>query len=161
MTDLYEILKNCPKGKKLYSLNFGEVVFEGVGCEDNPTSINIKHRVINIAGNPEVVEHLDRHGACKNEGICSLFPNREHQEWNYWQEWLFDVGDYVYAKDFSIDRIDRKHRYALFCATVLLENKKYVELTSVDTRINYDLEFATPEQIAMFNEVEEKETKQN
>ena len=34
--DLTKILKNCPKGFKLYSPLFGEVVFEGISDVEYP-----------------------------------------------------------------------------------------------------------------------------
>ena len=41
MLDLVEILKNCPKGTKLYSMAHGEVTLNYVGTEDANYPISV------------------------------------------------------------------------------------------------------------------------
>ena len=69
---LVEILKNCPKGMKLYSPIYGEVKFaevtvltESIGCEINGNTVYF---------------HSD--GSYYKGGECMLFPSKEQRDWN-------------------------------------------------------------------------------
>ena len=69
---LVEILKNCPKGMKLYSPIYGEVEFaevtvltESIGCGINGNTVYF---------------HSD--GSYYKGGECMLFPSKEQRDWN-------------------------------------------------------------------------------
>ena len=76
--DLTKILKNCPKGTKLYSTVYGEVEFVGV----------------NVNGSTEYPIEVIRSNHCSDSftmdgrlyddynGECTLFPNREQRDWS-------------------------------------------------------------------------------
>ena len=72
--NLVEILKNCPKGTKLYSTIFGDVEFDHI--ENNskyPIIINTKH-----CGVDRFSIDGKRFFNC---GECILFPSREQRDW--------------------------------------------------------------------------------
>ena len=69
---LVEILKNCPKGMKLYSPIYGEVEFVelsvvtgSIGCKTNGCTVYF---------------HSD--GTYYKGGECMLFPSKEQRDWN-------------------------------------------------------------------------------
>ena len=74
--NLIEILKDCPKGTKLYSTMYGDVKFE---------SINEKK------SHPIIVRICKGHTECFSadgkiysfyDGECTLFPSREQRDWS-------------------------------------------------------------------------------
>ena len=73
--NLVEILKDCPKGTKLYSTIFGEIEFGFIG--DN----SIYPIVLIINGGHE---YLTSDGKLFNQfdGECILFPSREERDWS-------------------------------------------------------------------------------
>lgn len=76
--NLVEILKDCPKGTKLYSTLFGDVELERV-CknENNIFPIEVKRSV----GAPATFLKDGRFyfGYC---GECTLFPSRDQRDWS-------------------------------------------------------------------------------
>ena len=73
--NLIEILKDCPKGTKLYSTVFGEVEFEEIGISPNYPI------VVSRSGG---FEKFTKDGRlyCTCDGECVLFPSREQRDWN-------------------------------------------------------------------------------
>ena len=73
--NLVEILKDCPKGTKLYSTIFGEVEFGFIG------DISIYPIVLMVNGKNE---YLTSEGKLFNQfdGECILFPSREERDWS-------------------------------------------------------------------------------
>ena len=73
--DLTKILKDCPKGTKLYSTIFGEVEFVRISGENS-------HPVI-LKAEDESVINVDSEGKhfSMYEGECTLFPSREQRDW--------------------------------------------------------------------------------
>ena len=74
--NLVEILKDCPKGTKLYSTVFGEVKFMGIK-ENAPYPIIVKV-------NDENFESFTDDGKIllRSDGECTLFPSKEHRDWS-------------------------------------------------------------------------------
>lgn len=74
--NLVEILKDCPKGTKLYSTVFGEVEFEDI--KDNSTYPIIVSKGINnfdsFTADGKVYKDWD--------GECVLFPSKEERDWS-------------------------------------------------------------------------------
>lgn len=79
--DLCEILKDCPKGTKFYSLVFGEeTYFKGVSLyQGNPRPVFIYGKYgeehdfcLSRKGHP----HAD------NYGECCIFPSKEMRDWS-------------------------------------------------------------------------------
>ena len=86
---LVEILKNCPKGMKLYSPIYGEVEFaevtvltESIGCGINGNTVYF---------------HSD--GSYYKGGECMLFPSKEQRDWD---EFMipFKDGDIIIKTEF-------------------------------------------------------------
>lgn len=71
--NIAKILKNCPKGIRLYSPIVGDVFFEEItehGCI----------RVESVVGNR--VLYLYDDGKEVTSGECMLFPSKENRDWN-------------------------------------------------------------------------------
>lgn len=78
--NIAEILKNVPKGTKLYSPIFGDVTFKG-----------INNLYIEVLGSSHIVREFLHNGKFYNHGECMLFPSRENRDWN--NVCLFKDGD--------------------------------------------------------------------
>ena len=75
--DLTKILKNCPKGTKLYSTVFGEVEFKEFNVTDGT-----EYPIVVIKSD-RVSEGFTADGRLYNDynGECTLFPSREQRDW--------------------------------------------------------------------------------
>lgn len=69
MKNIAEILKNCPKGTKLYSPIFGEVELDEVH-----SSIFVRH-----ASNKTLLAFYED-GKWHSNGECMLFPSKENRD---------------------------------------------------------------------------------
>lgn len=105
--NLVELLRNVPKGTKLYSPLFDkEVLLDEVDGD--------KIRVITKAGNKYRYEFYERGNFIRDEGECLLFPSKENRDWQTFKieskSKAFQVGDYVKKKDsnniFRIKKLD-------------------------------------------------------
>ena len=76
MLDLVEILKECPKGTKLYSTIQGEVTLDHVDHNDAdyPIVINCIHGLIGYT--------YDGRFDIDCNGECVLFPSKEQRDWS-------------------------------------------------------------------------------
>ena len=81
--DLTKILKDCPKGFKLYSLLHGEVSFRGID-ETSDYPITYDYPIIGCMGESVSAFYLTRNGAysSKYNGDCILFPSKEQRDWS-------------------------------------------------------------------------------
>lgn len=77
MANIAEILKNAPKGLKLYSPVYGEVEL----VENDGSMLSLK----NPAG---IGLWLDGYGKKSEEGECLLFPSKDHRTWEDWEKAL-------------------------------------------------------------------------
>ena len=73
--NLVEILKDCPKGTKLYSTNFGVVEFDGIGTNPNYPIV-----VSHIGGFEKFAKDGKLYCIC--DGECVLFPSKEQRDWS-------------------------------------------------------------------------------
>lgn len=78
--NLVKILKDCPKGTKLYSPIFGEVELEDVIID---TTIEHEYPIEVISGNGDT-ENFARDGRfiLNYCGECMLFPSKENRDWD-------------------------------------------------------------------------------
>ena len=76
--NLVEILKDCPKGTKLYSPIFGDVEFVRV-CQNNYVDFPV---VIKLSDNTINSVTTDGRWYKYYNGECILFPSREQLDWN-------------------------------------------------------------------------------
>lgn len=77
--NLVEILKDCPKGTKLYSPMFGECVLADV--KSYPYSIRVCYRKGGIESYCDFTEEGKYFLECK-DGECLLFPSKENRDWS-------------------------------------------------------------------------------
>lgn len=77
--NLCEILKDCPKGTKLYSPLFGDVVFCGIrNNECLPILINnLNNNVTETASFTKDGKYL-----IQEDGECLLFPSKDQRDWS-------------------------------------------------------------------------------
>lgn len=73
--NLVEILKDCPKGTKLYSTNFGVVEFDGIGTNPNYPIV-----VSHIGGFEKFAKDGKLYCIC--DGECVLFPSKDQRDWS-------------------------------------------------------------------------------
>ena len=74
--DLTKILKDCPKGTKLYSSTFGQVEFQYIKSDSMyPIVIKLEDGVI---------ESITSDGKIFNDynGECILFPSKDQRDWS-------------------------------------------------------------------------------
>lgn len=81
--DLTKILKDCPKGFKLYSLLHGEVSFRGID-ENSDYPITYDYTIMGCIGESTSNFYLARNGEYSRNynGDCILFPSREQRDWS-------------------------------------------------------------------------------
>ena len=74
--NLVEILKDCPKGTKLYSTIYGEVEFDGIrnGSEYYAKYVKSDGSLGSVTAQGLVLACYD--------GECTLFPSREQRDWS-------------------------------------------------------------------------------
>ena len=75
--DLTKILKDCPKGFKLYSLVHGEVEFENI-------ETYCRHLYVIIELKNLLRERINSNGKLYNSynGECILFPSKDQRDWS-------------------------------------------------------------------------------
>lgn len=74
--DLTKILKDCPKGTKLYSIAYGDVKFEKItDSESYPIIIRINDSYIKTFP-------ADGKMYVNSNGECALFPSKDQRDWN-------------------------------------------------------------------------------
>lgn len=85
--NIAEILKGAPKGTKLYSPIFGDVIFE-----------EIRHDYIRVSTNC-IMREFHSDGRFYANGECMLFPSRENRDWNTFNYCSFKNGDVIIRND--------------------------------------------------------------
>lgn len=80
--DLTKILKDCPKGTKLYSTVYGEVEFEEIGNGGFPVKYVKSDALLGSATAQGLLL------SCF-DGECTLFPSKEQRDWSkFTAPWL-------------------------------------------------------------------------
>ena len=73
--NLVEILKDCPKGIKLYSTIFGDVKFNHVENDTYPIVLNVrKGFTFRVSQDGRYINDFN--------GECTLFPSKEQRDWS-------------------------------------------------------------------------------
>lgn len=133
--NIAEILKDCPKGTKLYSPICGE-------CE----LVSVTYLHIDIQDEDKYIRCFRFDGTVANKGECLLFPSKENRDWSTFQR-PFKDGDIIYIET---------HK-GFKCISIF---KKYSE-TEVYTYVGYSLNTDTyirnhPERILTFINIKYK-----
>lgn len=115
--NIAEILKDCPKGTKLYSPLFGEVTLEEVDTECTA--------LIKIKYNANICSKFFKTGLYYNyEGAeCLLFPSSEMRDWTK----FFKRGDIVYgSQEISVFESWADTSYTTFNRTLHCESEELI-----------------------------------
>lgn len=87
MVNIAEILKDCPKGTKLYSPICGDCrlikIYDGLGFD--------------VINDTDDVFNFSYDGRYHLNGECCIFPSNENRDWNTFQK-PFKDGDIIYVK---------------------------------------------------------------
>ena len=77
--NLVEILKDCPKGTKLYSTIYGDVELVRVYLDDDAYPIEIK-----IGEGSDMICDTTNDGRLLDDfpGECTLFPSKDQRDWS-------------------------------------------------------------------------------
>lgn len=93
--DLTEILKDCPKGTKLYSPALGECTLDAL-TDDKTFPIRVKYKTKHNTFS----ELFTENGYLFSNTInaeCMLFPSKDQRDWSKWQR-SFVKGDILVSK---------------------------------------------------------------
>ena len=76
MLDLVKILKDCPKGTKLYSIAYGDVEFEKItGSKVYPILIRMdEYHTASFPADGRIYANYN--------GECTLFPSKRQRDWS-------------------------------------------------------------------------------
>lgn len=98
--NLVDILKDCPRGTKLYSTIHGEVEFEKI-ITDSIYSIVFTHRDIVGERYIDYVTEDGRH-RIRYCGECTLFPSKDQRDWSKFKVEIEMVdGEFYYCSLFN------------------------------------------------------------
>lgn len=97
--DLTQTLKDCPKGTKLYSPVYGEVLFDGI-TNDYNYPIRVRTN-IDVAMFTKEGKHLRLY----EDGECMLYPSKEQLDWSKFKIKKKDLPyhTYIMASDDGYD----------------------------------------------------------
>ena len=96
--NLAEILKDCPKGIKLYSPIYGDVELVDVSQDNVPYPIKTKTNPNSDGMFSTVSFTKDGRIFVEHNGECMLFPNEEQRDWSKFKQLVkpkFKVGDKI------------------------------------------------------------------
>lgn len=90
--DLINILRDCPKGTKLYSTILGDVYFERI---DELSQPNYPIRIKTCMG---LITGVTKRGLGDffYDGECTLFPSKDQRDWSKWNL-PFKDGDIIFT----------------------------------------------------------------
>ena len=82
--NLCDILKNCPKGTKLFSYIHGEVEFLKIDKDES------RYKIVVIGKTKEGTEYTETFTAegilnHRFNGICTLVPSKDQPDWSKWE----------------------------------------------------------------------------
>jgi len=121
--NIAKILKDCPKGTKLYSPVYGEVQFLYVDNGSYPITVDTDN-------DTTASFTLDGRLDANYDGECMIFPSKDNRDWSTFKvhkkEYKFKPFDKVLVRDADNDtwRID------LFGWITNISNYKYKTMTS-------------------------------
>ena len=120
--DLTKILKDCPKGFKLYSPLFGEVVFEGISDDVYPITLSCTGRETLVSFTKEGFYYDNP------DTECLLFPSKEQRDWEkftapwYKKEKFNPKKLQPFDKVLARDYLHGKWTCGFFSHTVIFDN---------------------------------------
>lgn len=75
--DLFKILRDCPKGTKLFSAIHGEVAFDHINYKDEAYPIVISCTYGKFSFTRDGKHHIEY-----ENGECTLFPSKDQRDWS-------------------------------------------------------------------------------
>ena len=134
--NLSKILRDCPKGTKLYSTIYGDVELVGVYLDDDAYPIGIKKP------NHISTDYLTKDGRlyCDYDGECTLFPSREQRDWSKF-EYKNPKPKFDHKTLKLMDKVlvrnsdDNKWRCALYSYTI--DGNEVNKYVTIDCSYNY------------------------
>ncbi len=86
--NIAELLKDCPKGTRLYSPILGDCTLREVFDSLNKHPYHIEVEFLDIAGNKKT-DRFTEYGLVYYQylGECVLFPSKGHRTWEDWDEY--------------------------------------------------------------------------
>lgn len=101
MINIAEILKNAPKGTKLYSPIFGECIFKYIDCKNEAICVTLNESLYYFSPLGQYMADS------KHLGECLLFPSKEQRDWSNYQlpaPYDFKPFDKVIVRDYDNQR---------------------------------------------------------
>jgi hypothetical protein len=95
MINIADILKDCPKGTKLYSPLFGDCMFREI---DNSSNFKIVVEIEN--GEPKTFDDFGRYFSGFQNSECMLFSSKDNRDWNTFRP--FKDGDIIAKDEFIV-----------------------------------------------------------
>ena len=150
LNNISKILKDCPRGIKLYSAIHGECILDSV----YNTGIHIK-----LHDNAKNIYSFNEFGQCGSfNSECLLFPSKENRDWSTFQI-PFKKGDILYI-DCNNGEDNYKYNQYIFILKQISENRidSYCHINEINeskfeicwlsdrTDIKYGPRFATKEE---------------
>lgn len=90
--NLYEILKDCPKGTKFYSSVYGELIYSSIYISSSTSVIYFTNpNCLSLAdGTPTIVKYKGNGFLYNNDyGECTIFPSKDQRDWSKFKApWL-------------------------------------------------------------------------
>ena len=82
--DLTKILKDCPKGWKLYSSVYGELIYNHMYVSSSASKIYFTHpnRRSILDGTAITIDYSWDGRLSHGEGECTLFPSKDQRDWS-------------------------------------------------------------------------------
>ena len=158
--NLVEILKDCPKGTKLYSIVHGEVEFYQIALGDTKYPICFKY--VDKKGDTYMVCLTMEGKYVDVDGECILFPSKENRDWSKFniEPEMID-GEVYYAKIGYVEwvYIYRKNYTYKTQHYVAVLNNYLMEFNNICTTHNENIKLirkATEEEKRLFFEIIEK-----
>lgn len=116
--NIAEILKDNPKGTKLYSSACGKCKLEEV--DDKSFKISFYNSKFGFMNGGE--GYLDKNGKLYDDGECIVFPSKEMRDWS---KFAWKKGDILVNRDKNIHLIFEKFiddTYTIFAGKHCLKN---------------------------------------
>ena len=140
--NIAEILKDCPKGTKLYSPLFGDVILDSV-IDDNTYPINVKTGYSTEFFTEEGKFYYNN----KEKAECLLFPSKDNHDWSTFKRKKKDKHN-VLDENENIRIVSNKviqfNDFADDGTITVTDNKSYiVEKKDTTTGIWYIMDYYT------------------
>ena len=153
--DLREILKDCPKGTKLYSPMFGDVFLSAIKTNEIQITIQDDNKVKSTTS--------VKINGCLNsdfsDGECLLFPSKDQRDWSKFKIVTvcnsLKVGDYVRHHAYDICKVTEIDEHSHRCSVQGLKHDgtiivKQDDLVKID---KYPIENFKPFQKVLVRDV--------